>query len=266
VNPGQEDPWKDFHSAIGGGTDGGIFNGRFECACARRTQYQDNITENFLYVSERERTGGGRVTMSFVNEIGWNQDAAPIHGWNFSNCSYEGTCRMSSNESERLLARNIAEEFDFREPLHQALRNGTLRRILPSADIVLYNRGLWNLLTPEGAVAIMQLVKAWAGEGRCFYKTTTGCVKTFYGFREHEINTMREPTFNAGCGFFDVAHLTKEFSWLMYRHPFPPKEENGTISNSREWGDVFWDSVHYMPWVYEELNNIFLNILCNVRT
>jgi phospholipase/lecithinase/hemolysin len=26
---------------------------------------------------------------------------------------------------------------------------------------------------------------------------------------------------------------------------------------------VFWDSVHYTPWVYEALNNVLLNVLCN---
>jgi hypothetical protein len=34
---------------------------------------QSNLTENMLYVSERERVGGGRVTMSFLNEIGWSE-------------------------------------------------------------------------------------------------------------------------------------------------------------------------------------------------
>ena len=205
--------------------------------------------------------------MSFVNEIGWNDDASPIHGWNFTRCAFEGTCRTTNNESERLLSRNIAIDYDFREPLHQALRNGTLRRILPPADIVLYNRGLWNLLPSKQAFDIMQLLKEWSGEGRCFYKTTTGCSKTFLGgFRERELSAMTQPTFQAGCGFFDVAHLTREFSMLMYSHPVPPHEENGTISNSRERDDVFWDAVHYMPWVCEELNNMFLNVVCNAKT
>jgi hypothetical protein len=221
-----------------------------------------------LYVSERERVGGGRVTMSFLNEIGWSQDhPVPIHGWNFTNCAFEGTCRMTSNESERLLGRNIAEDFDFSEPLHQALRNGTLRSILPAVDIVMYNRGLWSLLTPERAVTIMQLLKEWSGEGRCFYRTTTGCSRSSSAwFRDHELAAMKEPTFNVGCGFFDVAHLTREFSLLLYRHPMPPNEEHGTISNIRERGNVFWDAVHYIPWVYEELNNMFLNVVCNAKT
>lgn len=205
--------------------------------------------------------------MSFINEIGWNQDPNPIHGWNFSNCSSEGTCRMTSDESERLLVRNLAEDYDFNEPLHQSLRNGTLRKMLPAADIVVYNRGLWNLLNAEQALGIMKVLKEWSGEGRCFYKTTTGCSKTFFdGFRDRELSAMTQATFDVGCGFFDAAHLTKEFSLLMYSHPIPPFEEHGRISNMRERGDVFWDAVHYVPWVYEELNNVFLNVLCNAKT
>jgi hypothetical protein len=74
---------------------------------------------------------------------------------------------------------------------------------------------------------------------------------------------MKDATFNAGCGLLDYGHLTKEFGLLSFSHPAPPSQKNGTIWNAREREDVFFDAVHYTPWVYEELNNILLNVLCN---
>ena len=100
----QEDSWKDFHSAIGGGTDGGIFHGRMECSCARRYRDMNISTENYLYVSSEGKEhvggGGGRVIMSVVNEIGWDDDPNPIHGWNFTRCSFEGTCRTTNGVAQ----------------------------------------------------------------------------------------------------------------------------------------------------------------------
>ena len=48
-------------------------------------------------------------------------------------------------------------------------------------------------------------------------------------------------------------HLTEEFGALK-----APGRNRTHPSAS-----VFVDHVHYQPWVYEELNNILLNVLCN---
>jgi hypothetical protein len=29
--------------------------------------------------------------------------------------------------------------------------------------------------------------------------------------------------------------------------------------------NVFFDDVHYQPWLYEEFNNLWLNVLCNTK-
>jgi hypothetical protein len=78
-----------------------------------------------------------------------------------------------------------------------------------------------------------------------------------------ERSYVKDATFHAGCGYLDFAHLTQEFESFKYAHPPPPMEENYTIWNFRERNDIYWDSVHFMPWVYEELNNLLLNVLCN---
>jgi hypothetical protein len=224
--------------------------------------------ENALYVSEEWKGGGGggggggRVKMSYIKEIGWGDHPAPLRGWNFTNCAYTGTCRTTKKDSEALFERFLAGDVDWEDPLYRAL-NGSLRQVLPPVDIVIYNRFMWGVLDKDLANTIMPLLHDFVGEGRCMYRTAT--TTPFYSQELlEEINIMKEPTLNAGCGLMDFAHLTKEFGMLWYTHPPPRKQENGTISNSREWGDAFWDSVHYTPWVYEELNNIMLNVLCNV--
>jgi hypothetical protein len=248
------DPWREFHSALGGSTDGGIFRGRFQCGCARGNGMPE-LTENALYVSD---TG---VKMSYIGEIGWGETPIPIRGWNFTDCSEKGTCRSTNADSDALFARAMKHDWDWNEPLHVAL-NGTLRHVLPDVDIAIYNRGHFGVLTQELAEKVMPLLHAWTGTGRCFYKTTTAAPNSHRLF-ESESTYIKDATFQAGCGLLDFGHLTDEFKLLPFSHPPPLKEENDTIWNYRERTDVFWDSLHFTPWVYEELNNMLLNVLCN---
>ena len=53
--------------------------------------------------------------------------------------------------------------------------------------------------------------------------------------------------------------MTKAFEELLFKFPFPPAPEIAL----RERKDVYTDLVHFMPWVYEEINNLLLNVLCN---
>ena len=93
---------------------------------------------------------------------------------------------------------------------------------------------------------------------RCFYKSTTGCLRSLEdGIGNHEFGAVRVATFDAGCEYMDAAHLTEEFSQFLYAHPPPPRNVMS------EHDTIFWDLVHYQPWVYEELNNLLLNVLCN---
>ena len=69
---------------------------------------------------------------------------------------------------------------------------------------------------------------------------------------------------NSGCGYLDFGHLLQEFGHMPYAHPKPPKQKHGAIhSGFAEASYVYWDKVHFQPWVYEELNNFLLNVLCN---
>jgi hypothetical protein len=123
------------------------------------------------------------------------------------------------------------------------------------------------MLTEDQVDTIMPLLHHFAGgeRGRCFFKTTTTSPHAERSFPHEEVKTIRDATIKAGCGIFDASHLTKDFYGLRKMHPQPPKQENGKLWNYREWSSVFWDAKHFTPWVYEELNNMFLNVLCNAK-
>ena len=256
------DGWQDFQGTLGGSTDGGPFHGRFECPCSRRVGSRtDETIDNGLYVSAEDEVTGTRVKISYISEIGFGDLPAPIQGWNFTTCAYNGTCQVTKDDSEKLLNRSKAHDWDWNETLDDAL-NGTLQSVLPPVDIVIYNRGLWGVLNKDMATKIMPLLHELVGDGRCMYRTTTAA-PIYDSLWEREMQSMKDATYNAGCSMIDFGHITKEFWWLGYSHPQPPVQENGNISNYREWQDIYWDAVHFRPWVYEELNNLLLNILCN---
>ena len=272
--------WENFqtyHRDLGGGIDGGTFNGRLQCSCARRENDPNTApssvhVENFLYVSDDVGVPeGGKVILSFIFELGWGSDPNPVQGWNFTDCAYKGTCRMSEEDNEHLIGRQRAEDFDWSAPLYQALNESSptssLQHVFPNVDIVMYNRGLWGMLNKDQADIIMPLLHHFAGgeSGRCFFKTTTTSPHAERSFPHEEVKTIRDATIKAGCGIFDASHLTKEFYGLPQMHPPPPKQENGKMWYYREWSSVFWDALHFNPWVYEELNNVFLNVLCNTK-
>ena len=258
-----QDGWQDFQSSMGGGTDGGPFHGRYECPCSRREDSPtDERVDNGLYVSAEDEITGARVKISYICETGFGAIPAPIQGWNFTTCAYNGTCQVTKNDSEKLLNRSKAHDWDWNETLDKAL-NDTLQKILPLVDIAIYNRGLWGVLSKDMAKKVMPLLHGLVGDGRCLYRTTTAAPIYDHSLWDREMNSMKDATYTAGCSLIDFGHITRDFWWLGYSHPQPPVQENGNISNYREWQDIYWDSVHFLPWVYEELNNLLLNILCN---
>ena len=145
-----------------------------------------------------------------------------------------------------------------------------------------YNRGLWGKIPEEKASQMMSLLHKFTtprgdeygavgggGEGasssqkpmnRCFFKSTTGCESSHGdGHDDHEYGMVRSKTFLAGCEYMDIGHLTREFASYLFAHPQPPRNVMS------EYLTIFWDAVHYQPWVYEELNNLMLNVLCNAQ-
>jgi hypothetical protein len=241
--------WDNYYEALCGSTDGGLLNGHMECHSvrikgSRKLEWNDNM----LYVN-----GASRAALSFVFETGFGDShEAPIHGFHFTNCSYEGTCRRSRADSERIRKRTLSGDFDWRQPFPEAIgRNGSLRAALPAVDYALYNRGIWGKLSEDRAKRVFPVLHDWVSSsnnnnkekkkgrtvGRCFFKSTTGHAKSMQGdyFRD-ELHHIRPHVLQSGCTYLDHAYLTESFGALL--------EADGALRNPMaERRSVFVDPV-----------------------
>ena len=251
--------WNMLYQAVGGD----LFGGRMECACARNDKERLE-TENLLYASQPDENGH-RITLSVMQERGWTNMILPIRGYHFTGCSFNESCQLTDAVQDAWFDRLRNSSFDYNQTFPEAIdfEHGALRHVLPPVSIAIYNRGLWGPLAPDRAKQIFPAMFNWTGgsAGRCFYKSTTASGRyTEDNLREHETQrSIRNEAVHAGCAFLDYGHVTSDFASLFYNYPTPPG--GGGLERT----DVYWDSVHFQPWVYEELNNIFLNVLCNAR-
>ena len=143
----------------------------------------------------------------------------------------------------------VSREESFPDAL--APGNGTLRKILPPANISIYNRGIWGKLSPNRAKVAFSYMYDWVGEenGLCFFKTTTGSTRTRTGaIDQHDQTSIIPEAENRGCFTLDWASLTREFSMIDPRGHVSLKETTNPkpkiIPIQRpERLHVFWDSV-----------------------
>lgn len=253
--------WEMFYRALGGGADGGIFGGRMECNCLRNDGEKLQI-ENMLYASPLDNNGQ-RITLSIFQERGWDSDMTPMQGHYFTGCAFNGSCRFSESDHENLLARLRNNSYDYQQTFPEAIdpKIGVMKHLIPPVNVSIYNRGLWGKLDPARAKRIFPAMFNWTNgiTGRCFYRTTTASGGgTSSDLHRHETQQkIRDEAVNAGCAFLDFGHITRDFGALFSHFPSPPG------GGGLEWSDVYWDQVHFQPWVYEELNNVLLNVLCN---
>ena len=267
--------WETYLTTLGGGADGGTFGGKLEVVG------DHGEGEAYEYVTTSSSDG---VTLRFASETGW-QGNEPYTGYDFAGCAKKGTCRYTSEmyqqreqnrkayesyiKSSHPLHRNANQTFGFDwryKNFAQASSNGTefLKNHLDT-DYALYNRGLWGRLPKDKAKQVMESMYKITGgkskpDGRCFYRTTTQCERTKKNsLGDHERNDVYEVTNTANCEFFDVNHITEEFGLFQFSHPQPDRN----LMDERK--TIFWDAVHYQPWVYGEINNLWLNVLCNAK-
>ena len=262
---GQEDSWLKFVRALGSY----LFGGHMEANAIRKGGIKGAV-ENYVYASpladNSTAAKAQQIVLSFVNEIGWGNDPTPIHGFNFTGCAFEGTCNFTDEMAEERLQRHVNGSYDFSEPFVEAIGpQGVLRQVLPPVDVAFYNRGIWGVLSDTNKNQnITQNLYEFSGgdQGRCFFRTSTGRFQP-----DHERGHVRKSFLDAGCGYVDHAHLVADFNNLNFQPRPPPAQNIGGApvqANFEERRTVFWDLVHFAPWVYEELNNLQLNILCNV--
>jgi len=304
VPPGRSD-WQHYMQSIGGATifGGHMESAAIRTAKLKADQAVENNLYVSPVIDDANNNNNNnnnnnddpmdtsnKLVLSYVKENGFGKPL-PLIGWNFTGCAYTGTCTYPDELADRREAMALNASLDFSQPLTLALNesNGILRSLLPPVDVAIYNRGLWGPLQPEIAATVLPQLYTFSGgdRGKCYYRTTTGKLKDTLPRERNELRSS--VIFKAGCGYMDFAHLLQDFGALTFFHPPPPPQAhfNGkevtqaqqrklahgnlgknphTISILDERRTVFWDAVHFQPWVYEELNNIMLNILCNGQT
>jgi hypothetical protein len=282
-----QDSWETFLEQIGGGTDGGIFSGHMECDCARSSRpgkgelcKAECQVENELYISgpandqgewEEDHQGdtnndidySRRILFSHVKENGWGDPPRNVSGFSFTKCGASGSCRRDQNTTNFMLERAMEGVFEWNEPLASALQN-SLKRILPPVSIGIYNKGLWGAVSKETLDRVMPALYNFTGgeDGRCFFRSTTGSAKSLKAnLEEHERGLVQSLTHQHGCNFLDFGRLTEDFARIEYREGQVDRASASFLLQERN--SIYWDNVHFMPWVYEELNNMQLNVLCN---
>ena len=287
----RSEPWLGLMRALGSE----LFDGHMEANAVRTMDLTvEQMVENYLYVSpplqrlspeqqqqpnnqtarttEKDTTttagkNHNKVILSYIGEIGEHDSPLPIKGFHWTGCAFDGTCKYTDAMAQDRIQRAKNMSFDYMHPLVEALSPGSaadkdqsvLQQLLPPVNITLYNRGLWGTLSEARAKQILpRLHKFSQGkQGRCYFRSTTSKPAT----QEVERSYVREAAFHAGCGFLDFGHLVEDFNHLPFQFPPPPGQEYGSLMHERSF--IFWDIYHFMPWVYEELNNMLLNILCN---
>jgi hypothetical protein len=97
--------------------------------------------------------------LSFLQELGWGDEPTPIQGFHFTKFAYRGTCIISDALADERVQRALKYDFDFTQPLGDALNDGgAIRQQLPPVDIVIYNRGYRGTLSKPLADQLMPVL------------------------------------------------------------------------------------------------------------
>ena len=155
--------WNAYIQNLGGGTDGGVFNGRMEYQSVRAENLP--FVENYQYVSanfddydahkHQHETGSGSnsertgsyTRLSFVGEYGITTKEVFSPGWNFTGCAYNASCRYTPEEYSLSLRRYKTGEYDWNYPsiIDDFGPNRTsFQDQHRKSKYVFYNRGLWG--------------------------------------------------------------------------------------------------------------------------
>mmetsp|Transcript_60078 Transcript_60078/g.68054 ORF Transcript_60078/g.68054 Transcript_60078/m.68054 type:complete len:488 (+) Transcript_60078:79-1542(+) len=259
--------WSPYLRNLGGGTDGGIFGGRMEVNAVKLKDPKSykEPSPSYEYVSSSKH---GQTTMWYAGEASWS-GKDPYFGYNFSGCAKNATCRYTSqqwDQKQKHVVNKTGFDWRYTSAAHAFGSTGTdFYKQYDDTDYAFYNRGLWGKLPEDKAKIMMESMYKLSGgkekqQNRCFYRSTTSCGRiTKNDLGNYERNTIRAIANSASCEYLDYNHITEAFSQFAYSHPVPDRNIAYELSS------VFWDAVHYQPWVYEELNNLLLNVLCNAN-
>jgi hypothetical protein len=140
---------------------------------------------------------------------------------------------------------------------------------LPNAKptIVMWNSAIWKTYKPEESDTVRQIAKA-ARElvessghlrPRLFWKESTarymGKNTVPCDVLEDDKTMQKVLVQEQGWGVLPYARMTNPFLWYLPEWSWPANQ-------SSPYFDVWWDALHFNPYVYEELNQVLLREIC----
>jgi hypothetical protein len=266
--PNLNDPHNRNYKALHVGLGSNYFNGNLECQCFRG--HVERSVENMFYESHIDsantRTSILKATYMSDNIV------FPMKGWKRSHCSASSSCQMNLTHWFEFGEKKWDYEFFDDDPhLYDHLLN-----VIPDVNIALINRGLWTEI-PTNATAMTIIFKKLSqmiakNSGRCFWKGTTvpmepkmtellGYFPTADNFTLLE-RPIRHLSHRHMCESFDLSHVTSDFVDMLGTDYCLKNNATWNSRSRYKMTDVYIDRVHFQPWVYEEFNQILLNILC----
>lgn len=188
-----------------------------------------------------------------------------------SHCEETASCRYDDVKRAKLL-KDVEDgrSWEVKDSLLDALDH-SLSKVLPDVDMAVYNDGLWSLGYPDVNFVsqvmerLYNLTHSNSNGHRCFWKGTSPAfhvpaLKKYPSAFGAADEPYRMAAMRVGCQVFDVAHVTKHFSVFNYQGGTKSRHENMDFEDEQK--NIYADAAHFQPWVNEELNQIFLNILC----
>ena len=283
--------WRAIHQFIGG--EG--MNGHVECQCSRSDG--EKSTEVMFYehtfkepaiasaipldattkqnkndIANASSEGHNRVRLSFFSNLG----DIKAHMWNRTYCERTGSCNLTSDQWYSLLGKAEKYSWDIQDSIENVITTH-LPKIIPDVDVAIFNRGSWGGDNPPKTKEIMRRLFALVhgieyapgpeGQvakkaGRCYWRGRSPQWSNDHnGYPEHfaeRDNGNRVAAYDAGCGVYDVRHVTKQFASFQWMGDLG----RPSCCGEKEMMAVYFDAAHFQPWVNEELNQILLNQLC----
>jgi hypothetical protein len=283
--------WDDYFRGMGGGDDGGVMNGHLESASVRAAgSAPGQDSDNFLYAH-----GTSRAVLSYSFEAGWGDHPRPLQGYRYTNCSFAGSCRKSADQMRALGNRSMADDFDWQQPFPEAIyANGTLRAALPSHHARPPRLGRWRqrqgqqqqqqprrqqqrgsgFRRPVLLQVHHQRVRLAQGRGLPGGAADHSVPRVpgrvlLLGLRVPDRDLCRPRCGRAGRHRAQdrlprLGTCARTCSMPVFLCPTgPPFSHWFCLSMCRSILSCAGGQVHYQSWVYEELNQVLLNVLCN---
>jgi hypothetical protein len=276
--------YKTLHLGLGGD----YFHGKLECQCFRGKV--EKSVENMFYESNtttssttdmgtssnpsgQTETVPGSIKLTYLSD----NIVFPMKGWKRNHCSHTSSCQMSESDWEDYGQKRWDYEYYDDNPL---LYDHLSSHMIPDVNIALVNRGLWATL-PTNTTTMAVIFKKLSqiiqkNSGRCFWKGTTLPMEpkmtellgyspsspTNFTLLERHIRSLSH---HYHCESYDLSHVTSAFVEMLGTEEYSSKNNvtwSGGAKSRYEITDVYIDRVHFQPWVYEEFNQILLNVLC----